>query len=140
MSGLPTPGQAGATAPALDFAAGLERVMGEQAMYLRVLTRFRSDYADNADRLRAALALGDLVLAQRIAHTLKGAAAMIEARGLRALAMDVEQGLRSGAGTDPRLVDGLEVELAQVMAQVDQHLAAAAFDVERALAARPSHT
>lgn len=109
----------GLPAPALDYRAGLERLMGDQAMYKRVLARFHIDYRDIAARLRAALAGGDLLLAQRIAHTLKGAAAMIEARLLRQLAADVEHALRTGAGVDPRLLACLERELARVMAQLD---------------------
>ncbi|SFC73395.1 Hpt domain-containing protein [Massilia yuzhufengensis] len=127
MSELPAPSPAGSQAlpgPALDFAAGLERVMGDQPMYLRVLTRFRSDYAGNAARLRAALYAGDLPLAQRIAHTIKGAAAMIEARYLRALAADIEQGLRTGLAAPQLPLDRLEAELALVMTQVDGLLAA----------------
>ena len=116
------------TAPddALDYRAGLERLMGDQAMYLRVLTRFHLDYHDNVARLRAAIGAGDLPLAQRIAHTLKGAAAMIEARRLRQLAAEVEHALRSGAGADPRLVERLGKELARVIAQLDVLLQAPA--------------
>lgn len=100
--------------------------MGDRAMYLRVLARFRSDYAGNVARLRAAIAAGDTTLAHRIAHTLKGAAAMIEARGLRALAVDVEQLLRAGAPAAPQLLDRLEAELALVIAQVDSLIVAPA--------------
>lgn len=100
--------------------------MGDEAMYLRILGRFRTDYVDNAARLRAALDGGDMPLAHRIAHTIKGAAAMIEARGLRALAVDVEGLLRTGASVDPQLIDRLEAELARVIAQVDGLLAASA--------------
>ncbi len=125
MSGLPSAISSGAgLEPALDTAAGLDRMMGDAAMYLRVLSRFRSEYAGNVARLRAALDLGDLSLAHRIAHTLKGAAAMIEARGLRALAVEVEQLLRSGTHANAALVDRLEAELARVMAQVDAQIAA----------------
>ncbi|CAN7165833.1 Hpt domain-containing protein [Massilia sp. LjRoot122] len=116
-------------APALDSAAGLERMMGDRAMYLRVLTRFRSDYADNVARLRAAIAAGDTTLAHRIAHTLKGAAAMIEARGLRALAVDVEQLLRAGAPAAPQLLDRLEAELARVIAHADGLIVAPAANI-----------
>jgi HPt (histidine-containing phosphotransfer) domain-containing protein len=118
--GLSNP--APAAAPALDYRAGLERLMGDQAMYLRVLTRFHIDYRDSGARLHGALAGGDLVLAQRIVHTLKGAAAMIEARLLRQFAADAEQALRAGAGCEPRLVEGLERELARVMAQLEMLL------------------
>lgn len=91
--------------------------MGDRPMYLRILARFRSDYADKVARLRAALDAADMTLAHRIAHTLKGAAAMIEARGLRALAVDVEQRLRDGIPLDPQLLASLETELARVIAQ-----------------------
>lgn len=122
-----SPAQAGTAAPpapvpasvrALDVAAGLDRMMDDEAMYLRVLTRFRSDYANNVARLRAAMAAGDATLAHRIAHTLKGAAAMIEARGLRVLALEVEQQLRAGAPADALLVGQLEAELGRVMEDV----------------------
>lgn len=126
MNPLPASAGPGDPAPALDPAAGLERMMGDRAMYRRVLARFRSDYADNVARLRAAIAAGDTTLAHRIVHTLKGAAAMIEARGLRALAVDVEQLLRAGAPAAPRLLDRLEAELALVIAQVDSMIVAPA--------------
>ncbi len=113
-----------AARPALDAAAGLDRMMGDASMYLRVLARFRTDYAGTVARLRAAIAGHDLMLAHRIAHTLKGAAAMIEARGLRAQAAELEQGLRAGAPADPQLLDELDMELARVIAQVDALIAA----------------
>lgn len=103
---------------ALDTAAGLERMMGDRAMYLRILSRFHSDYTDTVARLRAALAAGDATLAHRIAHTLKGAAAMIEARGLRMLALETEQRLRAGGPVDAILLDRLDEELARVIAEV----------------------
>lgn len=103
---------------ALDTAAGLERMMGDRAMYLRILSRFHSDYTDTVARLRAALAAGDATLAHRIAHTLKGAAAMIEARGLRMLALETEQRLRAGVPVDAILLDRLDEELARVIAEV----------------------
>ncbi|MCC2954670.1 Hpt domain-containing protein [Massilia sp. IC2-477] len=115
---------AAADAPALDIAAGVERMMGDAAMYLRILARFRSDYTGYVARLRTALAGGDLTLAHRVVHTLKGAAAMIEARGLRAAAVEVEQQLRGGAHANAHLVDRMEAELARVMAQVDSLMAA----------------
>lgn len=111
---------------ALDYAAGLDRMMGDEAMYLRVLTRFRFDYADTAACLRAALAAGDATLAHRIAHTLKGAAAMVEARGLRALALEVEQLLKAGAPADALLLERLDAELARVIGEVALLLAPAA--------------
>ena len=110
-------------APAIDFAAGLERVMDDRALFLRVLGRFAGDYRDLATRLHAALDAGDAVLAHRIAHTLKGAAGMIEANRLRRLALDVELALKAGGATPLALIAALDGELARVLAEVDALLA-----------------
>lgn len=127
MSGAGSPDEE----PALDLAAGLERVMGNRALFLRVLERFANDYRDLAARLHAALDGEDAMLAQRIAHTLKGAAGMIEAGRLRALALEVELALKA-AGATPALPAGaiaaLDAELARVLAQVDALLAPAAHE------------
>lgn len=109
---------------AIDLAAGLDRMMGDHAMHLRVLGRFRADYRDTVARLRQAIGDGEPVLAQRVVHTLKGAAAMIEARALRQLALDTELALRAQGNADPRLIDTLETELARVLVQLDLLLSA----------------
>ena len=111
-------------APAIDFAAGLARVMDDRALFLRVLGRFAGDYRDLAARLHAALDAGDAVLAHRIAHTLKGAAGMIEANRLRRLALDVELALKAGGAAPLALIAALDEELARVLAEVDALLAA----------------
>lgn len=108
--------------PAIDLAAALERVMDDHALLLRVLGRFAGDYRDLAARLRAALGAGDTVLAQRIAHTLKGAAGMIEAALLRQLALEVELALKAGSMAPPPLA-ALDDELGRVLAEVDALLA-----------------
>ncbi|UVW28562.1 Hpt domain-containing protein [Massilia sp. H6] len=119
MPGTPDGAQTSVEDSALDYRAGLARLMGDQAMYLRVLTRFHLDYRGMVLGLHDALAAGDLLLAQRLAHTLKGAAAMIEARRLRQLAHQVEHGMRAGSGVDPQLLACLGRELERVMAELD---------------------
>lgn len=111
-------------ASAIDFAAGLERVMDDRALFLRVLGRFAGDYRDLAARLHAALDAGDAVLAHRIAHTLKGAAGMIEANRLRQLALEVELALKAGGAAPLALIAALDEALARVLAEVDALLAA----------------
>jgi HPt (histidine-containing phosphotransfer) domain-containing protein len=112
------------TASVIDLAAGLERVMGDRPMFLRVLGRFAGDYRDLATRLHAALDAGDAVLAQRIAHTLKGAAGMIEAIHLRRLALEVELALKTGAAAPGPSIDALDAELTRVLVEVDALLMA----------------
>lgn len=107
----------------IDLAAGLERVMGDRELFLRVLGRFAGDYRDLATRLHAALDAQDAVLAQRIAHTLKGAAGMIEAARLRELALEVELALKAGGAAPLVLIARLDAELARVLAEVETLLA-----------------
>lgn len=114
----------GHAAAVIDLAAALDRVMGDRAMFLRLLARFAGDYRDLAVRLRAALDTGDAVLAQRIAHTLKGAAGMIEALPLRRLALETELALKTDGAAPAARIDALEAELAQVLVEVDALLVA----------------
>ena len=120
MTGAPS----GDTAAAIDLAAGLDRVMGDRAMFLRVLARFASDYRDLIARLQAAIDAGDAVLAQRIAHTLKGAAGMIEALPLRRLALEAELALKTDGAAPATLIDALDVALVRVLGEVDALLEA----------------
>ena len=120
MTGAPS----GDTAAAIDLAAGLDRVMGNRAMFLRVLARFAGDYRDLIARLQAAIDAGDAVLAQRIAHTLKGAAGMIEALPLRRLALEAELALKTDGAAPATLIDALDAELTRVLMALDALLVA----------------
>lgn len=53
-----------------DYALTMERFMGNEAMYLRLLDMLFKD--DNLQKLSAALEQGDLAAAFAAAHTLKG--------------------------------------------------------------------
>ena len=84
--------------PGLDTAAGLRRVMGRRATYVHLLRRFVDSYgATGVAPLQAALAAGDVVQAERFAHSLRGVAANIGCTRLPALAQALEQALRAQA-------------------------------------------
>ncbi len=83
----------------IDPQDGLDRLMGDQRLYLRMLGRFRDDYQDWMGRLHAAIASQDLPLAHRMAHTLKGASGMIGAHPLHWQACALERALRTNSGT-----------------------------------------
>jgi len=105
--------------PALDTEAGVERLMGNRALYLRILARFGNDYRDAAAEIRRALAAHDTVLAQRLAHTLKGASGMIEAPALHAAAQALDDALRGGRRDARPLLLQLEAALAAVLRELD---------------------
>jgi two-component system sensor histidine kinase/response regulator len=105
------------SSPAIDYANGAARLMGDAALFARVLVRFRKEYRHAADAIRGALAAGDVELAQRLAHTLKGAAGMIEAVPLRDEALALEQALRQGGVPAPHL-ERLERALERVLREL----------------------
>lgn len=74
--------------PPLDAADGIARVMGDQALYARMLARFHNDYRYGAAPIRRAIDSGDLHLAHRIVHTVKGASGMIGAPALHGQAIE----------------------------------------------------
>lgn len=111
--------ESGRTAPdVIDLADGLDRVMGDRQLYKRMLARFRRDYAQGAAPVLEALERGDADEAQRLAHTVKGAAGMIGARLLHAHASVTEQLIRTGAARQRESAEAL----AQQFTLVHQHL------------------
>ena len=86
--------------PGLDLLAALQRVGGREALLLRLLRNFRTDHADDASRIAAALAAGKRRDAERLAHTLKGLAGSLEARALREAAAALERLLAGQEDTD----------------------------------------
>ena len=119
-SGLPAPApQAAPVPPALDSEAGIERLMGNRALYLRVLARFRSDHRNAATAIRGALDAHDTNLAQRLAHTLKGAAGMIEAPALHAAAQALADALRGARCDAATLLLRFEAALGDVLRELD---------------------
>lgn len=103
----------------IDVADGIDRVMGDRRLYLRMLARFRRDYAGGAAAILAALDCGDVGEAQRLTHSLKGASGMIGASALHIGATAAEQAIRTGL---PRMRDyavALEAEFEKVFALLE---------------------
>ena len=121
------------SSPAIDHANGVARLMGDAALFARVLARFRKDYRHAAERIRETLAAGDIEVAQRQAHTLKGAAGMIEAVPLREAAQALEQALRRGDGHLAPRLERLEHALERVLLELgaDEDIAPAAAPVQQ---------
>lgn len=114
-----------APAPLVDVDAGVERLMGNRPVYLRALARFRHDYRSAGAAIGTAIETGNLTLAQRLVHTLKGAAGMIEAPSLHAAALALEAALRAATASQADLPSlrapfvRLDAELAHVLRELD---------------------
>ncbi|MDD5250914.1 MAG: PAS domain S-box protein [Rhodocyclaceae bacterium] len=119
------PAAAGAAAPlpeidGLDTAFGLQTVRGRVATYLRLLRLYAATHADDMTTLRQCLKAGDHETAMRVAHSLKGASAMMGAARVQALAAELDQALREhgAAAVVDSLASATEKELGQLVAAI----------------------
>ena len=78
---------------AIDMPGALKRLGNNKKLYRQLLVLFNVEHANDARKLRAALQDGDLDLARRQVHTLKGVAGTIGAEELQRAAKDLEAAL-----------------------------------------------
>ena len=106
--------------PGFDLERGRRQLVGNEALYLRLLTGFRdklhSEYAPLVEHLRA----GASEPAQRLSHTLKGVAGTLAAVELHQLAEQINDALKQGQAVDDGLIDALE----QALGDTQERLAA----------------
>ena len=81
----------------LDTKDGLSRVGGNYKLYLKLLGQFLEQQGPTVAQITDALAKGDIVLAERLAHTLKGVAGNIGAVPVQAAAGVLETLIRDRA-------------------------------------------
>lgn len=93
--------------PGLDVHAGLHVVQGNVALYRRLLVRIYEGYQDFEQQFREVLAAREMEKATRLAHSLKGVAGNVGARGVQRAAQALEFACRDG--DDP--VDQLLIDL-----------------------------
>ena len=79
----------------LDVSKGLATVMGNEAVYRTIVLRFCETQAGLPAQMHGALAIGDLVTAERLAHTAKCVAGNIGAGAVAQLAAQLEDSLRT---------------------------------------------
>ncbi len=110
----------------LDIGLVTERIGEDGALFRNMLRWFRDGQADCVQRLRAAMTANDTATAQRLAHTLKGAAGDIGATRLSEAAKRLESELLvSDTAASNGLIKEVEALLAQQIAHIDQALAPA---------------
>lgn len=108
----------------LDVQSALKRLGGNNALYQKLLTRFRDTYTPDAAGLEALLEAGDLISAEREAHTLKGLAGSLGAASLQSAAAALEQTCKSGAGLVEckAALANMQSVLRKVLESIDRHL------------------
>ncbi len=108
----------------LEVARGLAVTCGNEKLYRTIVSRFAQSQAEVPAQVRETLAHGDMVAAERLAHTLKSVAANIGAGEVRYLAARLEEALRT---SEPLVavqdrVRELEAPLARLVAAIRERL------------------
>ena len=99
--------------PGIDTRFGLATALNKEALYRRLLHKFRDGQSAFADRFAQARAGSDSATAHRLAHTLRGTAATVGAKGVQAAAERLE--LACNQQASDKLIDEL---LGQVLAEL----------------------
>jgi PAS domain S-box-containing protein len=81
----------------LDAKDGLTRVAGNRKLYLKLLRQFVEQQGPAVEQITEALAQGDVALAERLAHTLKGVAGNIGGKSAQSTASALEKLIRARA-------------------------------------------
>jgi PAS domain S-box-containing protein len=84
------------TTPVYDRDGFLERLMGDEELAGIVIEAFLDDIPKQIEAFKASLKACDNETIERIAHSIKGAAANIGGEALRILAADIEQACKKG--------------------------------------------
>ena len=102
--------------PGVDGQAALAELMGDAALFRRLLALFRDRESDFPQRFGTARAAGDAEAATRMAHDLKSEAGTLAMRVLEHAAAALEQACKAGAAdTD---IDALTHDVARLLAPV----------------------
>ncbi|HSC89625.1 MAG TPA: response regulator, partial [Polyangiaceae bacterium] len=126
--------------PGLDVADGLRRLAGNTKLYRKLLLQFEQDQHTVALRIRECVLAKDREGAARLAHTLKGVAGNLGAKGVQESAATLENCL---AGKDSIALEAVEPWIEELERRVTALLSGLALVSSRAdsassLGAKPS--
>ena len=134
----PRPGEAAAAPPSgpgkpdgpvlpevagLDTRLGLRLVGGSQTLYLNLLRQFQIEHGGEAANVRVALAEARAKDAERMAHSVKGAAAVLGATTLSAASAELEVALREQLPEAPERLERFAQELDAICLPLGAHFA-----------------
>jgi signal transduction histidine kinase/CheY-like chemotaxis protein len=98
----------------IDTKSALKRMGGNRARYESLLGRFAESHAGAVEEIHAALGAGDASKAERVAHSLKGAAGNLGAAAVADAAAKAQAAVKSGQGLESAL-DSLALSLRAVV-------------------------
>ncbi len=86
--------------PGISVASGLGRVAGNKQLYTKLLCKFKNGQESAVEQIEAALQLGDVETAARLAHTVKGVSGNLGADRLYQAAAELEKAIKEGKNLD----------------------------------------
>ena len=110
--------------PGIDTQTALKRTGGNRQRYVSLLRRFADSQEHAVDEIRAAFKAKDSATAQRIAHSLKGAAANLGANALATAVSGAEVAIKTQSEVEPALVE-MERTLFAAVAAIQKTLPSA---------------
>lgn len=103
--------------PTLDRKGALAKLAGREALQAKLEKSFRRDAPQNMERIRRALAGGDMDEAALVSHKLKGEANTVGAQRLGKTAQAFHEAAKTGkADLLPGMLPGLEAAVESVLA------------------------
>jgi two-component system, sensor histidine kinase and response regulator len=112
----------------LDTTLGLSRMMGKKSLYLAMLRRYLAGQQSVIMEIRSALAAGDQVTAERIAHTTKAVSGTLGATPVQERAAVLEAAIRErrSAPVIEELLDELDAPLRELLSALARGFSAEA--------------
>ena len=104
--------------PGIDTRFGLATALNKEALYRRLLLKFRDGQTNFAAAFAQARTAPDATAAQRCAHTLRGTAATVGAKGVQDTAQALEQACKQQA-TDAHIDELLSKVMAELQPVLD---------------------
>jgi len=104
----------------IDFADGVKRVMNNAKLYVRLLTKFKTD--TRLDNLETAIATNDMEKAKNAAHTLKGLSANLSLTELNKQSLALETQIKAGVA-DPAQLNVVKSAFAKTLQEIDKVIA-----------------
>jgi HPt (histidine-containing phosphotransfer) domain-containing protein len=102
--------------PSLDADAAIRFLGDDEPLYRRLLSTFTAEHAEDALRIRAAIAAGLRSEAREATHALKGLAATLGMAPLARVNASIELSLRAGSAVPDAVLDALRERLAEALA------------------------
>ena len=104
----------------VDVKAGLVSVNGDWKLYTKLLHSAYTRHRNIVEDIRTELERGNLSIAQRLAHTIKGVSGTLGAKVLSEISSQLESAIKnSDIDLIPKFLDRLAEEVTRVMAALD---------------------